>query len=180
MRRFVGLVLALACVSAVSARAGSIGLGAFGGTVYPVLQKDLGNGTLYGVRVPVSLVPFLGVEPYWASSTLGDKVQTVAGLSHTFPGYDQTAYGANLLLATGGPLSFYPLAGVGKVTLKSGSVDKSYTTYNAGFGLSVSAVPKLAFHLRGEMQAVVEGKTTHKFANVTAGASYALFGVPLP
>ena len=178
MRRLIALSLVLACVSVAPARAGNIGLGAFAGTTYPVLQANVGNGTLYGVRAPVSVVPFLTVEPYWASTRLGDKVQTFAGLSNTFKGFDETTYGASLLLATGGPLSFYPLAGIGKTTIKLGSANQSYTTYNVGFGLGVSAVPKLAFHLRGELQGVMYGKSAHKFGSVTAGVSYAIFSLP--
>lgn len=178
MRRLLALSLAFACVSAAPARAGNIGLGAFAGTTYPVLQADVGNGTLYGVRAPVGVVPLLTVEPYWASTRIADKVQSGAGLSYTFAGFDETTYGASLLLATGGPLSFYPLAGVGKTTIKAAGMNKSYTTYNLGFGLAVSAVPKLAFNLRGEMQALVNGKTTRKFGSVTAGVSYAVFSLP--
>ncbi len=178
MKRLVSLSLVLLCVSSVAVRAGSIGLGAFAGTTYPVMQANVGNGTLYGVRAPVSLVPLLTVEPYWASTRIGDKVQTIAGLSQTFQGFDQTAYGVNLLLATGGPVSFYPLAGVGRTTVKVGGVSQDNTTYNGGFGVSFSAVPKLALHLRGEMQAVVRGSSTRKFGSVTAGASYSLFSMP--
>lgn len=178
MRRLIALSLALACLSVVPSWAGGIGLGAFAGTTYPVLQANVGNGTMYGLRAPVSVVPFVTLEPYWASTRLGDKVQTVAGLSHTFTGFDESAYGASLLLATGGPLSFYPLAGAGRTTVKLGGVSQSYTTYNAGFGVGVSAVPKLAFHLRGELQGVMYGKNAHKFGSVTAGVTYSLFSVP--
>lgn len=178
MRRLLVLSLALSLVSVVPARSGSIGLGAFAGMAYPVLQPTVGNGTLYGLRAPVSLVPLLTVEPYWATNSIGDKVQTVQGLSQTFKGLDQTAFGANLMLATGGPLSFYPLAGIGRSTSKIAGVSTSYTTYNAGFGVGFSAVPKLSIHVRGEMQAIVEGKTTHKFGSATLGATYALFSMP--
>jgi hypothetical protein len=192
MRRLVALALAFACVTAVPARAGGIALGAFGGMTYPVVQKDTGNGTLYGVRAPVSLVPFLTVEPYWASSSFADKQLTLGPVSYTRSGFDETAYGVNVLVASGGPLSFYPFAGLGRATLKSGGASQAYTTYDGGFGVGVSIVPKLSFHLRGEFQAVMcdpttrtfgdvtitEGKTTRKFASVTAGVTYSLLGLP--
>ena len=192
MRRLIALALAFTCVSAVPARAGGIALGAFGGMTYPVVQKDTGNGTLYGLRAPVSLVPFVTVEPYWASSRFADKQLMLGPVSYTRRGFDESAYGANLLLASGGPLSFYPFAGVGKATLKSGGASQAYTMYDAGFGVGVSIVPKLSFHVRGEFQAVMcepttrtfdsvtitEGKTTRKFASATAGVTYSLFALP--
>ena len=42
---------------ASTASAGGIGIGAFGGASVPLVQDDNGQGTMYGVRVPVSLVP---------------------------------------------------------------------------------------------------------------------------
>jgi hypothetical protein len=192
MRRLIALTLAIACVSAAPARAGGISLGAFGGAGYPVLQNDTGSGTLYGVRAPVSVVPFLTVEPYWESSRFGDKQLAFEGLSYTRKGFEETAYGANVLLAAGGPLSFYPLAGIGQATLKSGGASQAYTMYNVGFGLGVHVVPKLTFHVRGELRAVAvkattrtfggvtisDGNTTRKFASATAGVTYSLFGLP--
>ena len=180
MRRLIAAALVLACVPALPARAGSISLGAFGGMSYPVQQDDVGNGTLYGVRAPVSLVPFLTVEPYWASSKIGNKVVSTPLGDVTNKGFDETAYGASVLLATGGPVSFYPFGSVGQTAIEIGGKSKSYTTYGAGFGIGFSAVPKVALHLRGEFQAVVDGTThtTRKFGTGTLGLSYALFSLP--
>ena len=44
-----------------------------------------------GVRVPVSLVPLLTLEPYYAKSTGGDKDQEVGGTSFTRSGIDLTS-----------------------------------------------------------------------------------------
>jgi hypothetical protein len=178
MRRLIALALVLLVVPAGVARAGSIGLGVFGGMSYPVLQDDTGKGTLLGVRVPVKLVPLITLEPFYASSKLNDKVTSIAGVDFTRQGFDETAYGANLMLATGGPLSFYPYGGIGQTTLKRDGLDKSYTTYQGGIGLGVSPAPKITIHLRGELQMVVDGETSRKFGNATLGASYALFGMP--
>ncbi len=89
-------------------------------------------------------------------------------------------------------MSFYPFAGIGQATLKSGGASQACTTYDVGFGLGVHVIPMLAFHVRGELQAVAvkpatrkfgsvtisDGQTTRKFACVTAGVSYSLFGLP--
>jgi hypothetical protein len=178
MRRFIALALALVLLPAGVARAGSIGIGAFGGMSYPVLQDDTGKGTLTGVRVALKFVPLVTLEPYYASSGLTDKVTSVAGIEYTRQGFDEKAYGANVMLAMGGPLSFYPIAGYGQTQLTRSSYDKTMTTYNLGFGLGISPAPKVTIHIRGEMQAVVDGSTSRKFGNATAGVSLALFGMP--
>jgi opacity protein-like surface antigen len=82
------------------------------------------------------------------------------------------------MLTAGGPISFYPYAGVGRTSLKRSGFDKTLTTYNLGAGLGFSAVPKLTLDVRGELQAIVDGQTTRKFANATAGLSYSLFSIP--
>ncbi len=178
MRRFIALLLVLTAVTAATARAGSIGVGAFAGTSTPVLQDDTGNGTLFGVRVPVKLVPLITVEPYYASSSLGDKTQTIAGIDYTRSGFDVTSYGANALLTMGGPVSFYPFAGVGQTKLKRDPIDDSFTSYSFGLGVGFSPVPKVTIDLRGELQAVVDGEASRKFGNATLGVSYALFSMP--
>ena len=46
------------------------GVGVFGGLSIPVLNDLSGQGSQFGVRVPVSLVPMLTVEPFFSSSAL--------------------------------------------------------------------------------------------------------------
>lgn len=178
MRRFLALLLVLTAVGAATARAGSIGIGAFGGMSTPVLQEDTGGGSLFGVRVPVKLVPLITVEPFYASSSLGDKTQTIAGIEYTRSGFDVTSYGANAMLTMGGPVSFYPFAGIGQTKLKRDPIDDSFTSYDFGFGIGISPMPKVTIDLRGELQAVVDGEASRKFGNATVGVSYALFSMP--
>lgn len=178
MKRLLALTLVLLAVSAGAAGAGSIGLGAFAGMSIPVLQDDVGRGSLFGLRAPVKIVPLLTVEPYYASSSLGDKDQVIGGFTYTREGFDEKAWGLNAMLTSGGTVQFYPYAGIGQTRLERTGTDLRLTTYNVGLGLAVAPVPKLAVHLRGELQMAVDGGTSRKFGNLTLGASYALFSMP--
>lgn len=178
MKRLLALTLALLAASAGTAGAGGIGVGAYGGMSFPLVQEDVSQGSLMGLRFPVTLVPLVTVEPYWASSSLGDKDQTIGGLTYTRAGFDESAFGVNAMLTTGGPVQFYPFVGLGSTKLKRAGYDASLTTYNAGFGLGFAPVPKLSVHVRGEFQMAVDGGASRKFGNVTLGASYALFSLP--
>jgi opacity protein-like surface antigen len=181
MRRALILVLfALAFLPCVAAAA-SVGVGAFGGMSVPILQDDNGQGTLFGVRAPVALLPLVTVEPYFARMSGGDKDQDLDGTTITRAGMDVTGYGANVLLTFGGKLQFYPFAGIGSYQLsRTGSPDQTNTAYTFGLGLGISPMAKVMIHVRGELAAAVEGAVSRKWANATIGVSYNVFSTPIP
>jgi opacity protein-like surface antigen len=164
-----------------AAGAVSVGVGAFGGASIPVLQDDNGQGTVFGLRVPVALIPLVTVEPYFAKTSGGDKDQDIEGTTITRSGMDVTGFGANVLLTFGGKIQLYPFAGIGSHALsRDGSEDLTNTTYTFGLGLGISPIPKLSIHLRGELAAAVEGDVSRKWANATVGVSYNVFSIPIP
>jgi outer membrane protein with beta-barrel domain len=179
MKKLLVFALVASGVFAGSARAGSIGVGVFGGTSVPVLQADQDNGTLFGVRAPVKLIPLLTVEPFYSSSALGDKTIDIApGISTTREGSDVKSYGLNAMLTLGGPVTFYPYAGIGQAKYKRTAQDESFTAYNLGLGLALSPIPKFSIDLRGELQAAVDAGVSRKLVNITLGASYSLLSMP--
>jgi hypothetical protein len=174
LRIFLG-ALALALVPAAAGAIG-VGVGAFGGMSYPVLQDNAGTGSQFGLRVPFTLAPLVTVEGYYASSALGDVDETIAGQTYTRSGPDVTTYGLNGILNFGGAYRFYPFAGFGSSTIKQASTeDLTETNFNFGVGFGFTLMPKLSLDLRGELNSVLTGDTSRKFGNLTVGVSYALF-----
>jgi opacity protein-like surface antigen len=181
MRRAIILVVFALVLLPCAAGAASVGLGAFGGMSIPIVQDDNGQGTVFGVRVPVSLLPLVTVEPYYAKTSGGDKDQEIAGETITRSGIDVSGFGANVMLTFGGKLQLYPFAGIGSYKLsRTGSEDLTNTAYTFGLGLGISPLPKLSVHVRGELAAAVEGETSRKWANATLGVSYNVFSTPIP
>jgi hypothetical protein len=179
MKRLVYCALAALLATTGVARAGSIGIGAFGGWSVPVLQEDQGQGSLYGLRVPVHLLPLLTVEPFYAETSLGDKTIDLApGVSTTREGSSVDSYGLNAILTMSGPVTFYPFAGIGSSTFKRTGENETFTAYYLGLGLGLSPIPKFSIDLRAEMQVAADGDVSRKITNITLGASYAL--IPLP
>jgi hypothetical protein len=176
------VAVALAAVLATSAaRAGTItvGAGVFGGMSFPVLQDDQGQGSLFGARLPVRLLPLLAVEPFFTTSALGDKtLEAAPGFSVTREGSNVTTYGVNAMLPFGTKTLLYPYVGIGSVTFERTAERETFTSYDLGLGLGFTVMPKFALDLRGELQAAVNGETSRKMFNVTLGASYALFSTP--
>jgi opacity protein-like surface antigen len=177
MRKIL-LVLAALAISAGPARAASVGLGPFGGVSIPIVQDDQGNGSVFGLRAPVQLVPLLRVEPFWSTSALGDKTVDAGGASYTRTGSDVTTFGLNAMLSLGGPVTFYPFVGIGSVKFDRTGQDESFTSYHMGLGLGLSPIPKVSVDLRAELQAAAKDGTSRKMGNITLGASYALFSMP--
>ena len=173
--RVFTVLFTLALVPAVAA-AVDVGVGVFGGGSFPIIQDNAGNGTQFGVRVPIGVAPLLALEGFYAQSALGDVDDTFGGVSYTRSGPDVTTYGANAILRFGLPFQFYPYAGIGSSTIKqSGSEDVTDTSLDFGVGLGFTVMPKLAIDLRAELNAVLTGDTSRKFGNLTAGVSYAIF-----
>ena len=180
MKRNGILVLLLLVLAAGTASAASVGIGVFGGTSVPIIQDDNGNGTLFGARVPVALIPLVTIEPYYAKTAGKDKSQDIDGFPIPYEGIDVTSFGANVLLTFGGKFQFYPFAGIGSFKMKRTALDESKSGYNFGLGLGLSPIPKFSIHVRGELAAAIDAGTSRKWANVTAGVSYNFFSLPTP
>lgn len=182
-KRFLtGALIALALAAgASSAHAVSISGEVFGGMSIPVLQDDSDQGTVFGLRVPVSVAPLLTLEPWFSKSALGDKSQTIAGLPYERDGGDLTAFGLNARLGgVAGPgVSFFPYAGLGTYTLeRSGAEDISEMGYDLGLGLTLTPMPKLGIGLRGQLTMVPTGDTSRKYGEVQVGVSYSFLTLP--
>lgn len=180
MRTIVLLAVLAVALSAATAGAVGIGIEPFAGLSYPVLQDDRTQGAIWGIRVPVNVVPFLTVEPYYSSANYGDKTITTIAGSSTRDGGKVTAFGANLLLQVGGPgFKFYPFVGLGSnKDARTASADVTKSGYNFGLGVGFGLPMKLSVDVRGELQMIVDGDVSRKFGNATAGVSYHFLTLP--
>src|SRR5439155_846082 len=78
MKRALALALLALAVGAGAAQAAGpgVGIGPYGGYNIALIQQDTGNGSVFGVRAPVNLIPLITVEPYLRTSNLGDMIVT--------------------------------------------------------------------------------------------------------
>jgi len=177
MRTWIVAAALSVSLAACAAHATGIGVGVYGGLSYPIIQDDVKSGSIFGFRAPVSLVPMITVEPFYASSKLGDAEETLGGITYKRDGFDQTAYGVTAMLGSPGGMGihFFPFAGIGKYKLtRAGSDDIDEAGYNVGLGLGIGATPKVSLQIRGELEIVKTGDTSRKFGNATAGLTYSL------
>jgi hypothetical protein len=176
---------ALCCASilaAAPAGATTIGIGAFGGAEVPIVQEDAGSGAVYGIRVPISLMSFLSIEPYWSGASLSEADFESQGFTYERDGFDHDVFGAHFILgslAVSDGFGFYPYVGIGSHTLKrTGSEDIQDVGFDFGVGVGLAILRKVRLDLRGEMNMIVTGDTSRKFGTLSIGASYGLWSKP--
>lgn len=179
MKRTIALaVLALALTAGTAQAQSPVGIGIqpYGGLSFPIIQDDTGSGALYGLRVPVKVIPMLTLEPYYLTSDLGEGEEEIGGITYERQGFDHTGFGLNAILGSVGGMGFrfYPFAGIGSHKLERDTDEIKETAYNFGLGLGIGATPKISVEIRGELNMVVTGDTSRKFANATVGLNYGL------
>lgn len=114
------MVLVLLGISSV-ASANKFSIGAFAGMNIPLVQKDVGNGTAFGAKGRIMVLPFLGVEPNFVISKDGDKDHDVGGVTMTRKGIDFTSFGLDAVFGTFSGFSkahFYGIFGLNTNTFK--------------------------------------------------------------
>ena len=188
MRRSLSLALFALLLASGTAQAGPVGVsvGVFGGLSIPVLQDVTtssfspsdafgATGSQFGIRVPVTAIPVVTLEPFYAKSRYKDRDETIGGITYTREGFDGTTYGINAILGRpGGKMSFFPYVGIGKTKLERTGQEINKTGYNFGLGLGISPAPKFSVQVRGEFAMVATGDTSRKFTNATVGLNYSL------
>jgi hypothetical protein len=177
-KSLLGALLLLALVSGPAA-AVSVGVGAYGGVSIPVVQDDNGNGSIFGFRVPVKIIPLISAEGYYASTAGGDKSVDAAGVTYTRSGIDNTSFGVNALFTFGTGMQMFPFVGIGSNHLKRDGLDATETGYDFGLGLGFKLpLTGLSGDARGTFNVVTDAgssQASRKWAELTVGVNYALF-----
>lgn len=159
MRKIICLVLFAVFLAGSPgiASAGKFSIGGFVGLNIPVGQQDVGNGTLFGAKGRILLLPFLGVEPNFVFSEYGDKEHDVDGVTMTRKGGEMTSFGADAVVGTLSGFSqarFYGLVGVNSNTTKREGLPDQ-TRLGVAFGAGLEFLPSDMFSL--EVRARIHG-----------------------
>lgn len=173
------LLLLAICVLLLSqaghAQGVKLGVGAFGGVEFPLIQDDQASGTNFGFkgRVNLSMITF---EPFIAFASYGEAdIEDVIGDPE---GNSITAFGLDAVLFSGfgapGP-SVFLFAGIGSYKIDNDQMvyDQSDIGYSFGLGLEIGIAKAISIEGRGRFLAInSEGGATKKSGIVTAGLNY--------
>lgn len=172
------VLLFLAGASSVCA-AGKFSIGAFAGLNMPLLQEDVGNGTLFGAKGRIVLLPFMGVEPNLVFSKYGDKdIEDDDGnLVGTRKGGDITSFGVDAVLGNFSgfsPARFYGLIGVNSNSSKrEGLPDQTRLGLALGAGIEFMPADMFGIEVRARVHGIsLEGGGGRNNLELTGGLNY--------
>jgi len=170
--------LILLSVSLASAQTPKIGIGAFGGMNMPILQDDQDNGSVFGIKAKVKIIPIILLEPNITFGKWGDA--TEGGID--FPGSKISSFGINPILGgSPGAAGIKPffLVGAGIYTVKNDDTgyDQSKLGYSAGLGIGIGVGPTLDIDISGRAIFAPQDGGAKKAVFITGGLTYYLVGI---
>jgi hypothetical protein len=122
-----------------------LGVGLHSGYDMPVLQEDIGAGTMWGLSVRGNIVSFLHGQLIVRGTSQGDAEIELehADETITFAGGTLTGFGLNLLMAKKDPAGFWPyfMLGVSSNSLSQGESfkeDESNMGWTIGGGAGIN------------------------------------------
>ena len=177
MLAVIAVVVLLAPI--VAAQAPSFGVGAFGGLDIPVLQDDQGQGTIFGLRGRIRVLPIVTIEPNVSFTKWGDPELGIAGVTNDLDGSKVTFYGVDGTL--GAPLAgpgfrVFAIGGIGfyKVKRDQTGEDDTDLGYSGGVGFGLGLSPLIGIDLRGKFHVVpIDGGGSRKSVSAVLGLNYA-------
>jgi opacity protein-like surface antigen len=181
MKRATPLLLLVLLLSQTALASGiSLGVGVVGGLDFPVGQDDQKQGSIFGFRGLVKVIPAIAVEPNLYFTKYGDP--EFEDFSDGIEGSKITAYGIDARLGApvgGVGVKPYGVFGAGFYGVKTKTAD-DITIYDetdfgwsAGFGVEFGVTAPVGLDVRGKLVVIpTEGGGSKKSASVTGGVNY--------
>lgn len=160
-------------IPAVQAGQISLGAGVSGGLEFPIAQQDQKQGSVFGFRVRVGVLPMVTLEPGLSFTRYGDP--EFDDFTPDIEGAKVTGYTLDAVLggAFGGTgVKPYGLFGIGyyNTALEHFGDDKKNFGWSAGFGLEIGVAPMVGLDFRGRAAMIsTDGGGTKKSGSVTGG-----------
>lgn len=174
MKRLLSVFFLMISMPPLSASAAQTGVGIIGGVDLPIAQEDQGNGSVFGFKGKVSLIPGVVLEPNVNFTRLE------AGYSFgARPGSKITSLGIDALLGAGmgsQGLRMYGILGAGYYSITRGhDEDAGEFGWTTGLGCELGLISNTGFEIRGELDVISsEDGGTRKSAAIVGGLNYYL------
>ena len=176
MKKLILTICCLLLAGGSMAEEPSFGIGINGGLIYPIIQDDQDNGTVFGLKAMWTFGSMLTLEPNLSFVKYGEPTNSdIPGLYDGFEGSKVTSYGVNAILGGGsGAAGIHPygLFGVGFYGMKRDMTNQDETDLGwiGGLGLEIGVGTSFALDGRGCVNVVPsDGGGSKKSLSVTAG-----------
>ncbi|MEE8576638.1 MAG: outer membrane beta-barrel protein [candidate division Zixibacteria bacterium] len=177
MRRIlVSLTLLLLLCSTIAAQAPKIGLGVFGGLDVPIVQDDQDQGTVFGIRGKLKVLPIVTLEPRISFTKYGDP--EFDEFTSDLDGSKVNSYGVDAVFgAPFGAAGFnlFGVLGAGFYNVKRDQTlqDETNLGWSAGLGFAIGVAPMVSIDVRGKLNVIpYDDGGSKKSGSVTAGLNY--------
>jgi hypothetical protein len=181
MRKAVmALTLLLLLCSSVAGQGVRFGVGAFGGPDFPVGSDDQAQGTIFGIRGKINVVPIVTFEPRIAFTSFGEPSSDDFVLD--LDGSKVKAYGVDAVLGApfgGKGFAMFGIVGGGFYNVKRDQTfeDQTELGWSAGFGFAIGFSPMISADARGKLNVMpFEDGGALKSVSATVGINY-FFGM---
>jgi len=176
-KTLIWVILILLTVPAIQAGSVKWGVGASGGIEFPIVQQDQKQGTVFGFKAKLGLIPALAIEPNLYFIKFGDP-ELEDLVESDLEGAKLNAYGIDAILGSGfggAGIKPYGLLGIGSYKFKhdQSGVESTNFGWSVGFGIEIGVTPKVGLDFRGRTIVVsTEGGGSRKSAAVTGGINF--------
>jgi opacity protein-like surface antigen len=180
MRFFAtALIVLILMSSSVLAVGPKFGIGASFGLDIPLAQDDQDQGTIFGFRGKLSLIPMISAEAFLGFTKYGDPKldgDDYVGVTADLEGSKITSYGVNGILGSFGGPGFKPygIVGLGFYNIKRDQTQQDDTDFgfSGGLGFELGFNAPVSVDVRGLLVVVPVEGASKKSATIMGGLNY--------
>lgn len=177
----LGLLILTGAPSVIAQDGSKLGVGAFVGLSFPILQDDQSQGIEYGLKARYGLGSLIVVEPYVSFVKWGQP-DPASGVDLGIDGSKVTSFGLEASLGnfpghTG--IAPYFVAGIGSYKVKNDDTgyDQSKLGFSGGLGLGIGLSRQFGLDLRGKFIVAPQKEGGSKKAvGATGGINFSFGG----
>ncbi|MFH1700404.1 MAG: outer membrane beta-barrel protein [Candidatus Zixiibacteriota bacterium] len=170
------VVLSIILASVSFGQDAKFGVGGFGGLILPAVMDDQGNGTVFGLKARIKIMPLITAEPNITFGKWGEP-DPIDGFNPGIDGSKINSYGVDATFGNSpGVIGFKPYGVLGAAiySIKNDDTgfDESKLGWSIGLGFGFGFSPQFDLDIRGKANVALQENGSKKALYITAGLNY--------
>jgi hypothetical protein len=177
MRIMIPVIVLLMILTSISfGQDAKFGVGGFAGLNMPAVMDDQANGTVFGFKARINIIPLITAEPNITFGKWGEP-DPIDGFDLGIDGSKINSYGVDATIGNKpGVIGFKPYGVLGAAiySIKNDDTgfDESKLGWSAGLGFGFGFSPQFDLDIRGKANIALQENGSKKAIYVTAGINY--------